>query len=296
MSYLILSDFNRLISDLNVQQLISGNELIRTQAQLSALEEVKSYLTVKYDVDAEFTDTLPYSHTAVTYTAGSRVYINAGFYNDKKTYSLNDQVLYQGNVYVCTTAIPVAEEFTTGHWLKLGPQYAMFYGVYPKPVFDITTGQYKIGDLVYWKGKIYSCLIATVVIDHLTYIQYSTTNAVPYQNVLPDDPVSGTKYWSVQSTYSIALGQILNTDKFTPGDNRSQLMVMYMLDVIIYHMYRRIPPQVIPEERKNAYKAAIAWLYKVASGDEIVANLTKRQPSQGNSVRFGSRTKMENYF
>jgi hypothetical protein len=295
MSYLIPYDYERLIQDVNVQQIISGNSRLRTFAENTAIEEMKSYLRKKFEVATEFTDTQVYSPTA-EYKASNRVYLFAPFYNEAlATYNLNAVVTYKGNVYKNIVAISVAEVFTEAKWQKLGALYDMFYAVYPKPLFDLNA-TYKKDDQVFWKDKVYVCQIDSIVLSHEGAIQYPSTTMFPANNVFPDDPTQGEKYWGAGTAYAVAPNKLLDTTFFLPGDNRNQQLVLYLLDMIIYHLYRRIPPAVVPELRILAYQDAKSWLSKVAKGDDVSPDIVKVQPKAGSHITFGSRPKQENYY
>ncbi len=278
MGYLVPSDYTRLIQEVNLNQVISGNALLKEQAESVAIEEAKSYLRAKYDVNSEFTNTGIYN-PAATYKANNRVYLDAPFYNSKITYALNTMVLRQGKVYLCKVAIIIAEEFDDTHWTELGAQYDFFYCSLPKPLFDIN-GFYNKGDQVFWKDKTYTNVIATQPLTHDQAIQYASTNNFPLQNVFPDDTQNGIKYWGAGVAYSVAAGKILDTTFFTKGDNRNQQIVVYVMDMLIYHLYR----------------TAISWLNKVAKGNDVVADIAVIQPAQGERIRFGSRPKQENFY
>lgn len=407
MGYLIPSDPNRLIQEANLSQIISGNSLLTSMAENAAIEEAKSYLRAKYDVDSEFSNAQAYNPQS-TYSAGDRVYLDAPFYNPKKTYIQGQLSLKNGIVYQCNTAVLAAEEFDSVKWTALGPQYTMFYANYPYDKFDLKKN-YEKDDRVFWKNKSYECIIPTSGIDHATLIQYQSTNSVPYSNIFPNDPKSGAKYWKDLGTYTVPAGNLLTqnstetvtlfqaredeylqvgvtpglvagtseyvapasglagslvgwdysierilsgtlvkgvdyvknsngfsltiaggtefqpnerfvmrfvpiTDQpvpvattgvsasqiimtyFTQGDNRNQQLVVYILDMMIYHLYRRIPPSVVPEIRILAYQTAISWLGKVAKGDDVQASIEKIQPPNGQRIRYGSRPKQENHY
>ncbi|MEO2080617.1 MAG: phage protein Gp36 family protein [Leeuwenhoekiella sp.] len=51
------------------------------------------------------------------------------------------------------------------------------------------------------------------------------------------------------------------------GDNRNALVVMYMVDIAVYHLHANISPENVPEIRQIRYDAAIDWLKRVAKGD-----------------------------
>jgi len=295
MSYLIPSDFDRLIQEVSLSQIISGNSMLRSLAEDAAIEEAKSYLRAKYDVASEFTNTSLYSPVAATYAAANRVYLDAPFYNDKKLYNINSLVLNTGKIYVCTTPVTVIEDFDPAKWTELGPRYSIFYAVYPKPLFNLLSTYVK-DDEVYWNGKVYTCLIPTAIQSHDQVIQYPSISSIPFNNVFPDNPTSGAKYWGAGVAYTIPAGSLLNTTYFKLGDNRNQQIVLYILDMLIYHLYRRIPPAVVPEIRVLAYQTAISWFNKVAKGDDIIADIVKIQPPNGGRIRYGSRPKQENHY
>ncbi|WP_434575516.1 phage protein Gp36 family protein [Riemerella anatipestifer] len=49
------------------------------------------------------------------------------------------------------------------------------------------------------------------------------------------------------------------------GTERNYLLVMYLVDMAIYHLHSNISPDNIPEIRYVRYKSAIDWLHKVAT-------------------------------
>lgn len=81
---------------------------------------------------------------------------------------------------------------------------------------------------------------------------------------------------------------------FTKGDSRNQQMVMYMIDLTIYHLYARVAPKNIPQTRVDRYDAVIYWLKNVAKGQDITADIEKIQPPQGKRIRWGSKIKRTN--
>lgn len=59
------------------------------------------------------------------------------------------------------------------------------------------------------------------------------------------------------------------------GTNRNRLLVMYCVDIMLYHIHSRINPRQIPEIRYVRYEAAKKWLEGLAKGT-IVATLPKK--------------------
>lgn len=70
------------------------------------------------------------------------------------------------------------------------------------------------------------------------------------------------------------------------GADRNPLIVMYMIDLVLYHLHSNTAARVMPKERESRYKAAIEWLHKVNEGSLIPA-LTAL-PNTDPVYRFGS--------
>ena len=47
---------------------------------------------------------------------------------------------------------------------------------------------------------------------------------------------------------------------------RNPLIIMYMIDIVLYHLYSNIATRAIPATRETRYNAAINWLEKVSKG------------------------------
>lgn len=50
------------------------------------------------------------------------------------------------------------------------------------------------------------------------------------------------------------------------GIDRNPIILMYLIDIALYHLHSNISPRNIPELRGIRYEAAINWLKMVASG------------------------------
>lgn len=48
-------------------------------------------------------------------------------------------------------------------------------------------------------------------------------------------------------------------------EERNPLLIMYLVDMVIYHLHSNISPENIPEIRHLRYKTAIDWLKDVSS-------------------------------
>jgi hypothetical protein len=214
LSYIIYNDFLRYIQETQLNQIISSNNSYLLLAENAAQEDFKEYLSQRYDLTQEFTDTMQYDPTAA-YNAGDRVYLNAPAYDQTKTYALGVLTLSNGAVYACSVAITAPESFTPAHWTLLGNQYDMFYAITPYPVFNISKGWYNLGDIVFWKNHTYTALQKTVCLSHQQKIQYYRTGNVPYPNVFPDDPTNGPLWWKDNGAYVVPAGNLLTQNPAT---------------------------------------------------------------------------------
>jgi len=294
MPYLIAKDLAKQIQSENLNQIIGGDQSVLLAAELTAIEEARSYLVQKYLTDQEFKDLTAWNK-ASTYNPTDRVYLNATAYSAASTYALGAFVLYSGSVYKCTTAITVAEAWNAAKWSLLGAQYDIFFAQYPKPLFNFNT-QYAVGDMVYWNGKTYTCQIQTRPLGHSTELQYRATQNLPLLNVEPDNVNNGLQFWGAGTAYSVpADTDILNTTYWTPSDNRSQQLLTYVVDITLYHVHSRISPRNIPDLRVKRYDDAKSWLKAAGRGD-ITANLPVIQPLTGGRIRYGGNIKQINSY
>lgn len=202
MAYLRLKDYNQQIQADNLTAILTGQDSVRTISELSAQAEMISYLTQKYQADQEFTDTLAFS-VATKYYAKSRIELDATAWSNATAYVIGDTVSLGGYVYISiqngTNKDPVTQ---TTYWKKIGVQYSLWYIPTPYPEFDYTS-VYRVGDLVWWKNKVYKCLQATAIPDHEVTLQFGDYASVPLSNVFPDDIVEGIAAWGVGVAYSV---------------------------------------------------------------------------------------------
>lgn len=293
MAYLIHNDYLKQIQEAPLNQIITNDERIRASTQLSAQAEAISYLRQKYDTSKEFTDTIKWDK-ANSYNSFDRVYLDANVYVPSFTYNIGATVVNSNNVYVCNTN-GTSGIFNANNWDLLGSQYDIFYAKPTQNEFNIY-GSYIVGDEVIWKNKIYTCKIQTQEISHDTAIQYHLYSNLPLTNVFPNDNVSGPKYWEFEEEYTVPINtDILDTDYWTLGDNRDQQMLLYFVDIALYHLHSRIAPRNIPQLRIDRYHSAIDWL-KMCGRGEVTPNLPVIQPKSGSRIRFGSTIKNINSY
>lgn len=324
MAYLRLQDyFNFRIQEQQLTQVTQGNDVVRQSCELEAEAEMISYLVQRYDIDDEFRDVGSFVKGA-RYYANDLIELNATAYSNTSTYTLNTNCLYQGKVYVCTTAITTPEAFNTAKWQLVGNQYDLFYVKSPFPRYSYNT-TYQVGDCVYYKNKVYKCIVSVT-------------------NILPTDVDKASYYWSTGVNYFIVdyscyqiptnfptwvigttfgeqdvvnynqqlyisvkennLGVTPGTDinswlpmNWVKGDNRSQQLVAFLVDIVLYKIHMRIAPNNIPQLRKDNYTYCLDWLMQAGGqNNAITANIPLLQPKQGTRIRWGSNVKNYNNY
>lgn len=67
------------------------------------------------------------------------------------------------------------------------------------------------------------------------------------------------------------------------GDGRNHLIVMYLIDITLYHLFTAIAPRTVPQVRYDRYTAAINWLKNVAKG-AISPDLPLNEDEEGNTT------------
>lgn len=171
----------------------------------------------------------------------------------------------------------------------------IYYAKLPAAAFEFS-GVYKLNDQVYWKGKVYTCKVPTTAITHEVALQYGFYQNLPYTNVAPDDLVNGFQYWGSGVSYSVPVGTpLINTVYWVAGDNRDAQMVMFIIDVALFHLHSRIAPRNIPELRVKRYEAAVEWFHMCGEG-KVTPALPLIQPKQGNRIRYGGNVKNINNY
>ncbi len=292
MGYLRSHDYNLLIQDKEKAQFTTNDASVLPAAEKWAQDEISSKLSQRYDVAQEFQDTTIWDYTK-TYNSASLVEINFPAYDATKTYTLHSLVIYNGIGYINTTAITVPETFSSGKWSVLGAQYDLYFAVTPKPVFNYKKF-YNVGDQVFWKNNVYSCLVQTIVPTHYAALQYPSQESIPLLNVFPDDPISGLTSWGTPVPYSVPANTLLtNATYWTQGDNRNQQCVNYMVVLSIYRTTPRVAVNNVPANRKMLFDEMLQWLEDVSHGN-INVDIPVLQPDRGMPIVSGGNVKRVN--
>lgn len=291
MPYLRYQDYIKTIQDVQIQQIIAGDDTQRILCEHAAQATAIEHLVVKYDISKEFTETLPFSYTTA-YQAQGRVELNFIDYNPTNGAALHDLRINADLAYICTMAQTGA--FDVSKWTLLGKKYDLFYVTNPHPEFNYKIF-YNKGDKVIWKNKIYTASIGTQLMDHTTQLQY-TLDTIPIPNVFPDDLINGVQYWGVGTTYTVTAGTLpTDATKWTKGDNRNASMVRRLVQVCLFYLHDRLSQRNIPQLRADGYAEAMAWL-DAANQGEITVDLPLVQPKIDGRIRYGGDVKRINQY
>ena len=271
------NDYLRQIQSDNLAQIIEDNEDIRLDVEQSAQAEMISYLTQRYRVNKIFTDTTTFSISA-TYSGKNLIEYTETEFSDATVYVTDDRVVYSGNIYKSISG-SAAHAFVPAEWTLIVADKSLYYAKTNEDVYDNDT-TYTVGLLVWYDNIVYTAKGTTV-------------------GNLPTD----TNYWTAGAAYSFTGAYPDDDTKWTKGDNRNQQIVMYLIDITLYHVHSRINPRNIPELRAIRYDGnnatqnggAIGWLKMVAKGF-VNAGMEEILPEQGISIRWGSNEKNENTY
>ena len=262
-------DYLRVIQSDNLSQIIEANQQVKLDTEQSAQAEMISYLAQRYKVREVFSDTTVFSNSAV-YFGKNLVEYTEPVYSITSSYMIGNRVVYLSKIYQATTNM-MAGAFNAANWTFLCADKSLFYVKLPNSEYNPETS-YEVGNIVWFEDKNYTAL----------------------QKCKNIDP-SNAAFWGTGTTYSFS-GQLpTNTAYWTAGDNRNQQIVLYLIDITLYHLHSRINPRNIPDLRKERYNGnsptdsggAIGWLKSVAHGN-VQADLPVYTPQQGLSMRYGN--------
>lgn len=203
MGYLRLYDYASNIQSTTFNQLIQANDSLRIIKEAVSQAAITSYITQKFNVYEEFMLTTVFS-PAVTYQANSLIELNYPAWVAQNYISGQEVTYTDGKCHLCilnTIANDLPSNAT--YWRVLGTKYDLYYIPTPYPEFQIT-GFYRVGDIAYWRNKVYKALIQTSIPDHISDLQAYTYSNIPLNNVFPDDPINGPTYWGVGVPYSVS--------------------------------------------------------------------------------------------
>jgi phage gp36-like protein len=266
-------DYLKQIQTDNLNQVIENLDSVRKDTELAAQAEMTSYLVQRYVMAETFRETFSFD-PSISYKAKNLVEYTEPAWASATAYLIGDFVSYSNKIYQAltnnTNKIPSSNP---SDWSYIVDDKVLFYVTLPQNEWSAKTS-YTAGSQVWYNDSVY-----TAVVDNI--------------GVTPDSSIAT---WGAGVSYSVVAGtKPTNTTYFTRGDNRNQQIVLYMVDICLYHLHSRINPRNIPQLRGLRYEEAIKWLNMVASGT-VTADLREINPEQGVSIRWGSSTRNENKY
>lgn len=293
MGYLQTKDYLRVIQPNELNAITRNDISIRQLVEGSVQSEMYATLIQEFDLDIEFKDMQPFA-LATIYKGGDRVYLDAPAYNPsvgQQTFTTGTLIAYQSNVYHCITAVTSAEPFDTAKWTLIGKQFDVYYIQLPQPLFE-QDKFYTKGDLIFYKDKTYIALQDSIPLDQQTQLQAESIESIRRGNAVPGVGVTGARMWGSATAYS-STGIYPGSTPWVKGDNRNQMFVRMMLDMVVCELCKAVAPNNVPEARHNAYVKAVRDLKDIADGN-INAQLPTLKPIQGQRIRYGGRPRETN--
>lgn len=317
MPYLTQRDYATYIQGPMLTQLVQADQSKRVTEEAASIQMIAGYLKAKYDLNTEFTETLPYSRTKV-YGAGSRVTVDVdpfgtGFstWTASIHYDTGDLVIYSGIGYLCNSANSDST-FTPSNWDYIAPQFTIYYAAFPgtctfqgnpcastlmepyAPVFNYLK-LYSVNDIVFWRGYTYEAAQSSIAAAHLTQIQYVNQSQIPFPNIFPDDPIGNKDgvYWKEKTLYAVAGDTPLTDPAWVQGDNRNQVLKDAIVVFTVFKLSPLIAPQNRPEVWKQDFIGHRSDLKMYALG-ELNLSLPLNQPSSGRRTLGGGEVKRVN--
>jgi len=113
--------------------------------------------------------------------------------------------------------------------------------------------------------------------------------------ILGDDPtlLDEIELAVISEAESYLRQRYLVSQVFAATDaNRFPILVLYLVDMVLYHLHSRINPRKVPDLREKRYDMAIHWLQEVAKG-RISPDLPESCKT-ADDIRWGSNRKLGN--
>jgi phage gp36-like protein len=120
-------------------------------------------------------------------------------------------------------------------------------------------------------------------------IRTEVTNVITNNNSVSIDKAERAAIEEMQSylrgRYDVA--NIFNKS----GNNRNPMIVMYLIDMMVYHLHSATSARNIPELRGKRYDDAISWLKSVAA-DRLNPDLPIKAGEESGNIKLGGNPKV----
>lgn len=333
--YLRKKDYYQIIEEEELNIIVTdASTVIRQQREIGVIEEVKSFIRHRYDVQEVFRDVLSWD--------ASRIY----YINELIEYSEPDYVaateyqVGQRVVYTVTTGtisvdnIYEATEITTGNlptdtdnWDFITTDKNLYYSriVSPSPglttpdtSFTYTTNNYttSFDEILGWDRTktIYFKLKDDVI--KLYYSEANRTNDVDsigvcrYENVKNFPLNLEIERGDIDDNNSMLSGvlSVINfipdltewdvepSNQWTRADNRNQQILSIVLKIMVFELHSFVSKRNTPELRILARDDAYQMLQNISSGKDMTADIpTYEDKKKGQSFVGGNSQRKQNW-
>lgn len=326
MAFLLKNDYYSLISELNLNVVISDTDSFLAKRQKSAIEEISSFLRHRYDVNQIFKDILTFV-LANTYAENDLVEWSETAYDTGTTYDTDDRCSYSGKIYK-SKEDGVTGAYDDTKWTELADNESLWYARIPttdnlpSETFSYTQNAYtgKHNEITGW-DKATDTILYFKRDNKRVYVYKSTANRLAgypsegyfeYETEGIELPITKKIITGSNETlggFIDIIGYIDDlqewnveaTNYWTEGDNRNAKIVELMIDIVVYHVHARIQPRNIPEIRKERYDGndpdqkggAIGFLKLVQKGTAQLDIPRHDDNQRGQNVTYGSKKKLD---
>ncbi len=325
MAFLRKSDYYSLISETNLNVVITDTDTFLADRQRTAKEEISSFLRHRYDVNQIFKDILTFV-LANTYAENDLIEWSEDAYVPATTYNTDDLCSYSDKIYQCNED-GVAGVWNASKWTELADNESLWYARQPttdnlpSETFSYTQNAYtgNHNEITGW-DKATDTTLYFKRIEKRIYIFNSASNRTtgyPSEGYFEYDaggvdlPITKKVFTGDNETlggYIDIVGyvddlqewNVVASKYWTLGDNRNAKIVELMIDIVVYHTHARIQPRNIPEIRKERYDGndpdqkggAIGYLKLVQKGT-VQMDLPRHDDDQrGQNVTWNSKKKL----
>lgn len=75
------------------------------------------------------------------------------------------------------------------------------------------------------------------------------------------------------------------------GSLRNKVILMYCMDITLYHLHSSVPGRVVPEIRQIRYERAVKWLEQVAAGkiQPDIPVIGGSDVDSGSPIKYGNQ-------
>jgi phage gp36-like protein len=115
---------------------------------------------------------------------------------------------------------------------------------------------------------------------------YSLGNLVYYK----ETSESVEDYKVYQANANIAANTPWNLNNWTLFTDRNPFIILYLVDLTLYHLHSKDAARLIPKVREDRYQDALDWLKGVAEGliDADLPQLVETDPEYKPEIRYNS--------